>query len=82
MIDDCERIERYVERRFQKSGRTEFPTVRQVARALNLRVSEISEIADAGDNLMLTYYNIKGWSSVPKGDWFIETINPPVENRP
>ena len=71
------RIKRYVERKFQWSGCTEFPTVRQVARALRIKISEVTEIAETGNNLQLTYYNVEGLHQVTQGDWYIETLNPP-----
>jgi hypothetical protein len=76
-MNNGDRIIRYVERMFQRSGCTEFPTVRQIARALRLRQSEVWEWADGSygnDNqhLMVSYYNVE-WEA-PIGDWFVETL--------
>ena len=78
---DPQRVERYAERYFQRSGRTEFPTVRQVARALRLRQREVEMAVEdhPTSNLFLTMYNVEG--GTPLGEQFVETYNPPEESR-
>ena len=68
-----ERIARYVERSFQKSGMTEFPTVRQVARALGLRqgLVEAAIDDDPTGRLMLTFWYAEDQRL---GDHFMETL--------
>lgn len=72
-----ERVERYVERWFQRSGQTDWPTVRRVARALRVRQVEVEEAVDGhpAGNLMLTGYNIE---DIGLADLFVENINPPA----
>lgn len=65
------RIEGYVERAFQRSGRTAFPTVRQVARALRLRQGEVEDLVDDSDRLFLTSYFVA--PPDPLGDHFVES---------
>jgi hypothetical protein len=67
-------LARYAERYFHRSGHTEFPTVRQCARALRMRQAEIEELANGDDRLMLT-----GYLSLPLdplGDLFVEVLHP------
>lgn len=71
----AERIERYAERYFQQHGRTEFPTVRRVARALRIRQDEVEQEADGNENLMLTRYNVR--PTPPVAEWFVEVLNEP-----
>lgn len=63
------RIERYVRRYFCRHDESEWPTVRQVSRALRIRMSDIEEIGDALP-LMLTSY----FTTIPEplGSHFIE----------
>jgi hypothetical protein len=71
---DYARLHRYVERRFAKSGRTEWPTVRQAARALRLTIEGVTALVEEWDGpLMLTYYHV-GFK-VPAGDYFIESTS-------
>lgn len=74
---DPQRVERYAERYFQRSGQHDWPTVRQAARSLKLRQSEIEQAVDDNENLDLTYWYVQGIDRVPIGDWFVEAINPP-----
>lgn len=69
----ADRIERYVERFFQRSGRTEWPEVRRVARALRLRQAEVELAVDSHDNLQLTTYD---GQDDPLGDHLVETLEP------
>lgn len=69
-----DRVYRYAERKFQKSGMTTFPTVRQVARALKVTQVEVQD-AVTGDPeccLMLTSYDCS--PPQPLGDHFVETF--------
>lgn len=53
---DSERLYRYVERYFGKSGNTEFPTVRRVARALRWTQDHVELTIGDDERLMLTSY--------------------------
>ncbi len=72
------RVEGYVERSFQRSGQTGFPTVRQVARAIGIRQDEVEGAVDdhPTGNLQLTYY--RAAVMPPLGDYFVETISEPT----
>ena len=70
------RIEQYVERRYQRSGGTAFPTVREVARAFGVRRVAVEEAVEEHDNLILTSYFAR--FPAPLGDHFVETIDPPA----
>lgn len=72
---DRDRVIRYAERYFQRSGRTEWPDVRKVAKALRMRQSQVSEIVEQDDDMCLSYYNVE-WE-VPLGDYYVDVINPP-----
>ncbi len=74
--EDAARLEAYVEGRFQASGRTAFPTVRQCAKACRLTQKRVLDMAEDVENLQLTYYRSVEFE-VPDGDWFVETINEP-----
>lgn len=78
---DPQRVERYVEGYFQRSGRTDWPTVRQVARAVKLRQREVEMAVEdhPAGNLMLTMYNVEG--GTPLGEQFVETYSPPEVSR-
>ena len=68
------RVWRYSERYFQRSGRTEFPTVRQVARALKVKQTDVEQAIEDDRLLMLTSYNV-----IPRptlGEHFVETFEP------
>jgi hypothetical protein len=68
-------VRRYAERYFQRSGRTEFPTVRQVAHALRLRVGEVEQAVDDSDGTMaLAYWHVE-WTE-PLGGHFVEVYDP------
>lgn len=56
MTDTVERVRRYAERYFQRSGQTEFPTVRQEAHALKMRVGEVEQAVDDSDGTMAPSY--------------------------
>ena len=69
-----ERVYRYAERKFQESGKTTFPTVRQVACALKVTQSAIQEAVDDepyGDLMLTSFY-----TEIPEplGDHFVETF--------
>lgn len=68
------RIWVYAEGYFQRSGKTEFPTVRMVAKSLRIRQVEVEEAIndDPYGVLMLTHYNTE--VPAPIGDWYVETL--------
>lgn len=69
-----DRIYRYAERKFQASGKTSFPSVRQVARALKVTQGAVQEAVE-GDpcgNLMLTSFDCS--PPEPLGDYAVETF--------
>lgn len=71
-----ERVAASAERFFQRSGRTQWATVRQIARSLRLRIGDVYQAAEDHENLDLAYYLVE-W--VPaKGDYYVEVIEPPA----
>ena len=68
-----ERLHKYVERRFQESGRTEWPTVRECARSLKVKQANVGNIAEEHEAFCLSCYQVD--FRVPCGDWFVETLN-------
>ena len=69
-----ERVYKYAERKFQASGRTEFPTVRQVAKALGVKqdaVKEAIEDDSYGDLMLTSFHTVK---PEPLGSHFVETF--------
>lgn len=73
---DYERIWNYAENFFQREQREEFPTVRECARSLKLKHSEIHRLIEEDSDMCICYY-MCDWNRVPLGDFFIEVINPP-----
>lgn len=71
-IELCDKVFCYVEKFFARSGNTAFPTVRQVARAINLRQNQVIEIVEDNDRLMLTYWNVD--HHVTDGERFVESL--------
>jgi hypothetical protein len=64
------KVARYVERYFQRSGRTEFPTFRTAAQACRISQREIAEFCDEGIfGLMETGLNVEG---IKQGDRWVE----------
>jgi hypothetical protein len=61
MMDAYDRIFAYAERSFQRSGQTQFPTVRQVARACNCPQSLIEEAIESTGRGCLDGVNVEGW---------------------
>lgn len=51
----------YAERSFQRSGRAQFPTVRQVARACRIRQREVEKICEDTGAACLQGYNVEDW---------------------
>lgn len=49
----------YAERSFLRSGRTQFPTVRQVARACRIRQCEVEQICEDTGAACLQGYNVE-----------------------
>ena len=70
-----ERVWRYVERRFARSGNTAWPSVREAARALGCRQGEIEEAVYNDERLFLSYYFTQEYAngSLPLGDYLIES---------
>jgi len=69
--DTTRRLWNYVERKFQNSGKTEFPTVREVSRGTGVSQKNIEEAAESCEYLMLTGYNIEG---ITLPDLYLETL--------
>lgn len=69
----ADRVYRYGERRFQSSGCTEWPTVREVARALRVRQQQVWDEVDGDDPRLMGSYYLVEWDP-PIGDWFVETV--------
>ena len=63
------RLRRYVDRRFEQSGDTTFPTVREAARSLRMSQAEIRDLAQEWPFMLTSYYTA---SETPLGDHFIE----------
>lgn len=70
--DDTIRIKKFAESYFQKSGQTEFPTIRYVARRLRMRQKEVLELVDCSDCMCSEYYHAEH----KIGDRFINVMNP------
>ena len=51
----------YAERSFQRSGRTQFPTVRQVARACRMRQREVEQVCEDTGEACLQGLNVEDW---------------------
>jgi len=69
-----DRIYRHAEQKFQESGKTSFPSVRQVARALKVTQGAVQEAVegDPSGDLMLTSYNCS--PPEPLGEHSVETF--------
>ena len=74
-----EKIEVYAERYFQRSGKTKFPTVREVARRFGMRQDAVSDACDGNENLMLTSFLTA--VPTPIGEHYVEVINAPGIER-
>lgn len=70
---DHERLALYVERYFRRRSATQWPTVREAAKALRWSVERVESAVEGDPDglLALTYYNV-AWS-VPLGDKFVES---------
>lgn len=75
-----ERIEAYAERFFQRSGRTEFPEVRRVAKRFRVPQAAVEQAVEDHDNLMLTSWNTE--VPEPLGFHFVEVVDDPKEEVP
>lgn len=71
-----ERLYRYVEGYFQRSGGTEFPTVRQCARALGWRQARVLEAVEEHELLFTSDYFTEEYAAgtLPDGDLFVESL--------
>ena len=67
-----DRAYRYAERYFQRSGCTEYPTVRQCGRALKMRQSDLLEAIEGHELMFTSYYHTE--VEPPTGDRFVETL--------
>lgn len=56
-----DRIFDYAERSFQRSGQTQFPTVRQVARACRCTQSTVQDAVDSTGRGCLDGVNVEDW---------------------
>lgn len=73
-MNDHDRLHLYVERRFARSGRMSWPTVRQAAHALrwtHVRVQDACE-GDPGGRLFTTSYHAA--LDPPIGEHFVESF--------
>lgn len=61
MSDGYDRIIDYAESYFQRSGRTEFPTVRKVARACRCTIAFVEEAVESTGRGCLDGVNVEGW---------------------
>ena len=52
---------KYAERSFLRSGRTQFPTVRQVARACRMRQRDVEQACEDTGEACLQGLNIEDW---------------------
>lgn len=71
----AERVAAYAYRHWIEAGMTEWPTVRQTARALRIRQCDIDECSGDG-HYDLTGYNCEDFE---RGDYFVEATTHPVE---
>lgn len=55
-------IIRCAERKFQKSGETQFPTVRDVARACGCRQGDVEAACESTGLACLQGYNVEQWT--------------------
>ena len=67
-----ERVWRYAERYFQRSGKEKFPTVARVARGLRITQSEVEQACEDSEYLMLTSYHVVPTPAL--GEYFVETF--------
>lgn len=72
ILDDQRRVRECVERHFQRSGQTDWPTVRQVARRCRMLQSDVQQIAEDSDDICLSRCNTE--HEPPLGDWYVETM--------
>ena len=74
-----ERVYRYAERYFGRCGNTEYPTVRQCGRALNMRQREVLDAIEGHELMFTSYYHSE--IEPPTGDRFVETLLPTTATR-
>lgn len=72
-----DRIADYVKRFYRRSGRTEFPTVRRIAKSLRLRQSRVLGIIEGTDRFEV---NVAwgcggGVVKLPSAEWTVETYD-------
>ncbi len=72
-LNDHDRLFGYVERFFARTKHTEWPTVRQVARALGWRQRRVEEACDGDPDGRLFTSSYFAWSEPPLGEHFVES---------
>lgn len=72
-----QRIARYAYRYWMRAGMTEWPSVRQTARALGLKQAEIEEASNGYDDYQLTQYFCN--PPEPLADHSVEAMTPEVD---
>lgn len=72
----ADRIARYACRYWARAKMEKWPTVREVCKALRLRIVDIEE-CDGDGTYMLTAYNVQG--GMPMSEHFVEADTPEVE---
>lgn len=65
-------IKKFAESYFQESGQTEFPTIRETARRLRMKQSDVLDFVDSDDDMCSEFYNTKH----KIGERFIYVMNP------
>lgn len=58
---DAQKIIECAERKFQRSGQTEWPTVREVARACRVREQDVEAACESTYLACLQGYNFEDW---------------------
>jgi hypothetical protein len=72
--NEHDRLHGYAERYFQRSGRTEWPTVRMASKALRMTCDDIENAVsgDPDDRMQLTAYQVE--FDFPLGEHFVEVV--------
>lgn len=73
-VKATERVHRFVEGTFQRSGETRFPTVREVSKALRISQRDVRQHVEDDDEMMLTYYHMERRCEPHPGEYFVETL--------
>ncbi len=78
---DHQRLSLYVERFFARSGNTEWPTVRQAARALRWRMERVEATCDGDPESELFLSSYHAYPEPTLAEHFVERYNP-LPSRP